>query len=171
MTKFVSISIAIALVAMALPTMAGEYGPRANQVDLEPSLVNPAEDGGGQGGERNLPYRSRSPILAGGLSLLLPGAGQLYNEQYVVGSLWMAAEIGLYLAAFSYAGAFDDSEKFSLRFSLESTILLAVATGFHLFSVFDAVTEAARVNKDLEKFKVSYNPNTEAYSVGYAFDW
>jgi len=157
----------------SLPVAAEGLGPRRDTAAEEAGWVSPSADtgGGGDDGSPNLPYRRRSPILAGGLSLVLPGAGQIYNEQYVVGSLWMAGEIALYLGAFAYAGAFDPSKEFSLRWRWQSVLLLAFAGGFHLFSIFDAVTEAARVNKDLDKFSVMVNPDDGAVSVGYGFAW
>ena len=33
----------------------------------------------------------RDPVLAGILSLILPGVGQLYNGQLIVGLLWLVA--------------------------------------------------------------------------------
>jgi len=155
----------------SLPVVAEGLGPRRDKPAALSDSAQPAADegGGGQTGTSNLPYRRRSPILAGGLSLVIPGAGQLYNQQYVVGSLWMAGEIALYLGAFAYAGAFNPSEKFSLTWP--AVLLLAFAGGFHLFSIYDAVTEAARVNADLDKFSVMVNPNDRAVSVGYGFRW
>ena len=167
--SIVSMLIALAVLLTAIPASAGDLGPRASSLALDPALPAAGDPGGSA--DRDLPYRRRSPILAGAFSLVLPGAGQIYNEQYVVGSLWLAGEIGLYLAAFAYAGAFSPGEEFAIEWKLESSILFAVAAGFHLFSIFDAVTEAVRVNENLDKFSVTYNPNGGAFSVGYALNW
>jgi TM2 domain-containing membrane protein YozV len=40
----------------------------------------------------------REPIIAGGLSLLVPGLGQIYNGRIIVGLLW------LILTGFSWIG-------------------------------------------------------------------
>lgn len=42
-----------------------------------------------------------SPVLAGGLSLALPGAGQFYNSDYLFGGLYMAAALGITIAGFA----------------------------------------------------------------------
>ena len=41
----------------------------------------------------------REPIIAGGLSLLVPGLGQIYNGRVIVGLLW------LILTGFSWIGS------------------------------------------------------------------
>ena len=116
-----------------------------------------------------LPYNYRSPWLAGGLSLVVPGTGQMYNGQYVVGGIILAAEIGCYLAAFAYANAFRPGAAFEL--SLESALMFAVAGGIHVFSVFDAITEAQRMNDNLERFALVYNPFDSSFAMAYRFSW
>ncbi len=39
----------------------------------------------------------RNPLLAAGLSLAMPGAGQFYNRRYVKGTLYLAADVALVL--------------------------------------------------------------------------
>ncbi|MEO6588332.1 MAG: hypothetical protein ABIP06_03300 [Pyrinomonadaceae bacterium] len=41
----------------------------------------------------------REPIIAGGLSLLVPGLGQIYNGRVVVGLIWLV------LTGFSWIGS------------------------------------------------------------------
>ncbi len=159
------------LLAISIPAAkAGEAGPRASKVILEPTLAVPS-NGHNEQTPTVMAYHKRSPLLAGALSLFLPGAGQIYNEQYVVGGLWMAGEIALYLGAFAYAGAFDPSEDFSLNWRLEGILLLAVAGGFHLFSIFDAVTETQRINDNIDKFSLILAPTDGGITVGYGFVW
>jgi TM2 domain-containing membrane protein YozV len=39
----------------------------------------------------------RNPFLAGVLSLLIPGVGQMYNGRFNVGAMWMVASIIMWL--------------------------------------------------------------------------
>jgi hypothetical protein len=47
--------------------------------------------------EANKTGREKSPLLAGGLSLLIPGAGQIYTGNYVKGGMFLAAEAALWI--------------------------------------------------------------------------
>lgn len=50
--------------------------------------------------------RKRNPLLAAGLSLAMPGAGQVYNRRYVKGALYLGAEVALTLYGLNrYEGA------------------------------------------------------------------
>ena len=51
--------------------------------------------------EAALPSR-KSPWLAGGLSLAVPGAGEFYSESYLKSALFLAAEAALWVLAYSY---------------------------------------------------------------------
>ena len=44
----------------------------------------------------------KSPWLAGGLSLVLPGAGEFYAESYLKSAVFLAAEAALWVLAYSY---------------------------------------------------------------------
>jgi hypothetical protein len=44
----------------------------------------------------------KSPWLAGGLSLVLPGAGEFYAQSYLKSALFLAAEAALWLLAYNY---------------------------------------------------------------------
>ncbi len=172
MIKTLSAFVATSVLLTSLTAAGGELGPRAEPSPPDVGQALPAA-GSGEDSEttRNrLPYEARSPLLAGALSIV-PGGGQMYNEHYVVGGIWMAGNIALYMGALAYAGAFDSSEKFDVRWRLESILLFAAAGGMHLFSIFDAVTEADRVNENLERFSVMVNPDGGGVTVGYGFGW
>jgi hypothetical protein len=56
-----------------------------------------------QSGTPDLSDASRkSPWLAGGLSLVLPGAGEFYSESYLKSGLFLAAEAAIWVLAYSY---------------------------------------------------------------------
>jgi hypothetical protein len=44
----------------------------------------------------------KSPWLAGGLSLVLPGAGEFYSESYFKSAVFLAAETALWILAYKY---------------------------------------------------------------------
>jgi hypothetical protein len=44
----------------------------------------------------------KSPWLAGGLSLVLPGAGEIYSESYLKSAVFLAAEAALWVLAYEY---------------------------------------------------------------------
>lgn len=177
MRKFVSLLSTIAFLCVVMPAAASGALDDMNfddmQADLNTNLVLVADDAGGGDASKprvsTLPYSSKSPWLSGGLSLLLPGAGQIYNGEYFVGGMWMATEIALYMGAFAYAGSFTEGERFQLRPKAQA--LLAVAVGLHLFSIYDAVTESQRMNDDLNKWNVAIAPLENGATVAYQARW
>jgi len=54
--------------------------------------------------------RVRSPLLAGALSLAVPGAGQFYNRKFMKGLTYMAVEAGLVFYALNRLDAADKYE-------------------------------------------------------------
>jgi len=117
-------------------------------------------------------FPRRSPWLAGAMSLVAPGTGQIYNEHYVLGSLWLAAEVGLYVGAFAYSGAFSSTERFQFdQMKVESVFMLVLAVGLHVFSVYDAVNEAAHTNQAIDRWNVAYDPKDDTVTVGYSIPW
>ncbi len=140
--------IFMALLALSLPCRAQ---PSAEEPETKPS---------------QLPYTQKSPWVAGAFSIV-PGGGQMYNEDYLVGGLALGVEIGLYLAAASYAGLLDPNQANTANF--QSVFLLALAGGIHLLCVFDATMEATRRNENLAHWSVALTPGAESFQVGYRF--
>jgi len=56
----------------------------------------------------NINFKKRSPLLAGGLSLILPGAGQFYNKDYWKTAIFAVIEIAAISTAIIYDGKGDD---------------------------------------------------------------
>lgn len=46
----------------------------------------------------------RKPLLAGFLSLLIPGVGQLYNGRILAGILWLIITPGLWIGSGGFLG-------------------------------------------------------------------
>ena len=114
----------------------------------------------------NFNYRRSSPVVAGLLSIV-PGLGQVYNEEYVVGGLWFVTEVGLYLAAVAYTGVFEP--EVSNKIGYESIFLFAIAGSLHILSIFEATLEASRRNENLDRWAVMVNPSDGAFNVAYTF--
>ena len=114
----------------------------------------------------NFSYQRSSPLVAGMLSIV-PGLGQIYNEQYVLGGLWFITEVGLYSAAIAYTGVFDPNVNNKIGY--ESIFLFAIAGSLHILSIFDATLEASRRNDNLDRWSFMYNPKDDAFNVAYTF--
>ena len=50
----------------------------------------------------------KSPVLAGVLSLLIPGAGEIYSEEYLKAGIFLAIEAAVITTAVIYDGKGDD---------------------------------------------------------------
>ncbi|MBN2498019.1 MAG: hypothetical protein JXR96_25730 [Deltaproteobacteria bacterium] len=172
MTKLPSLAIALFVLLAASAALAAGPLDDLSFDDLQLALRT-GDAGGSSGGSQlsnPMPYDKKNPVLAGAFSLW-PGGGQLYNGEYFVGSLWMAADLALYLGAFAYAGAFTSGENYEFKMRPEAIALLSVAVGLHMFSIYDAITEAQRQNEDVDKWSVAYDPVHEGFSVAYQARW
>lgn len=58
--------------------------------------------------EETVTSEKKSPILAGLLSLVIPGAGQVYNGDYWKAGLFLGAEAGMIITALAYEKKGDD---------------------------------------------------------------
>lgn len=65
----------------------------------------------------NVTFKKRSPLLAGGLSILLPGAGQFYNKDYWKTAIFAVIEIAAISAAVIYDGKGDDQTEVYKNFA------------------------------------------------------
>ncbi|MEN8192273.1 MAG: DUF5683 domain-containing protein [Bacteroidota bacterium] len=62
-------------------------------------------------------FKKKTPMLAAGLSFLLPGAGQFYNEDYWKTAIFAAIEIAAITTAIIYDGKGDDQTQFYKDFA------------------------------------------------------
>lgn len=58
--------------------------------------------------EVSIAFKKRSPMLAAGMSVILPGAGQVYNEDYWKTAIFAAIEVAAIVTAISYNSKGDD---------------------------------------------------------------
>jgi hypothetical protein len=110
-----------------------------------------------EGDVRARPHKS--PLLAAGMSLLIPGAGQVYTEHYWEAGAFLAADIAAWLLAVkydqkgdrqtdffqNYANAHWDVVKYTL-FSRDHYVPQSEWANYHLFYVDGTGTQ--RVNWD-----------------------
>ncbi len=102
----VSLAAGVALCMAGVPPDSAKALPVTGNIALDlfglqdlsagPHLA--AQQVGGQPGE---PGR-KSPWLAAGLSLVVPGAGEFYTESYWKSALFLAIEAGAWVMAYSY---------------------------------------------------------------------
>ncbi|RLB58827.1 MAG: hypothetical protein DRI34_03740 [Deltaproteobacteria bacterium] len=148
---------------LAPGSSAAERGPRTYLArDSAGAAATPALPSPGTARER------RSPWLAG-LLAVVPGAGQMYNRQWTLGGIILAADIGLYLAAAATAGLLDPHS--SADFRWDSAFLLSLAAGIHLVAAFDAVLEVQRHNRNLARWSVSILPHRRGLGLAYGFSF
>lgn len=69
--------------------------PRDRSISLQ-EISDPADDG------------EKSPWIAGALSLVVPGAGEVYTKNYLKGAIFFAAEAASWIVAYSYDKKGDD---------------------------------------------------------------
>jgi len=60
----------------------------------------------------NISFKKRSPLLAGGLSFVIPGTGQLYNEDYWKTAIFVAIEIAAISTAIIYDNKGDEQTEY-----------------------------------------------------------
>lgn len=65
----------------------------------------------------NVNFKKRSPLLAGGLSLILPGAGQFYNKDYWKTAIFAVIEIAAISTAIIYDSKGDDQTEIYKNFA------------------------------------------------------
>ena len=61
----------------------------------------------------------KSPWIAGALSLVVPGAGEVYTKNYLKGAIFFAAEAASWIVAYSYDKKGDDQTDVFKRFADE----------------------------------------------------
>ena len=106
------IAIIFSLMTLALPLLAGEqpslrltgnptvdfFGGTsltANQLTAPPTPIFQSEMG-------ESAAKEKSPWVAGLLSLVVPGAGEVYSENYLKGALFFAADVAAWALAYTY---------------------------------------------------------------------
>lgn len=58
--------------------------------------------------QQSIAFKKRSPMLAAGMSVILPGAGQFYNEDYCKTAIFATLEVAAIVTAIAYNSKGDD---------------------------------------------------------------
>lgn len=67
--------------------------------------------------QENQITQKKSPFIAGGMSLLVPGAGEIYAGSYIKAGLFLAIEAGAWVFYFKYLKKGDDQTNFFQNFA------------------------------------------------------
>ncbi len=106
-------TIIIALLLLSSSLLAQEGMKEINGIqllayDLQPVKADISEITPFSASAEAVTSEKKSPILAGLLSLVIPGAGQIYNGDYWKAGLFLGAETGLIVTALAYEKKGDD---------------------------------------------------------------
>ncbi len=69
--------------------------------------------------QNDIDGNKKSPFIAGGLSLLIPGAGQIYTESYIKAGIFLAIEAAAWVYSSNYTKKGDDQTKLFQNFADE----------------------------------------------------
>lgn len=83
------------------------------------NLVSISESIFTQSIQNDIVGNKKSPFIAGGLSLLIPGAGQIYTESYIKAGIFLAIEAAAWIYSSSYTKKGDDQTKLFQNFADE----------------------------------------------------
>ncbi|MCA6075637.1 DUF5683 domain-containing protein [Fulvivirga sedimenti] len=89
--------------------------------------------------------RYREPVLAGILSALIPGAGQLYNQQTVKGVIFMGVFVGsaiMVLSDYNYDSIYNESGS-----STTAVVGGVIMFGIWVTAIVDGVISAKKINQ------------------------
>ena len=131
-------------------------------------------------------YSYKDPFLAGVLSWVMPGAGQIYAQSYTKGSVFIFANLVdktsmvmllLYLNN-NYKGVATGITWKDLRTGDKALIIsyLALSTTLKLYNSIDAIYTAERYNRSRHNLKLGlyFDPNrveTAQSSTGFQLTW
>ena len=130
----------------------------------------------------------KSPLLAGTMSLIIPGLGQFYNDQFLKGLIHFSVTISgvaLYIAAeeddLSDFPVFTETRRGGyIRYETIDVnednylkpISFGIAISIHLYSAVDAVLTAKRINKqNLQRAGMSAIPLITPNQSGVVFTY
>lgn len=125
------------------------------------------------------PAFGKSPATAGILSFVLPGAGQIYNDQVgkgvtLLGIYGSAATAALIYGPWSwdsgssgYYGSFREKTSTLTKVMWGGTA--AIAVGTLIYAVADAVGTANRVNRGGLTIRPLLSPDVKGVSVAFTF--
>lgn len=116
--------------------------------------------------------KMRSPVLAIGLSMVFPAGGQLYNQKWIKGGIFMGAELALGgYAAYHYLDYYNNIDA-----GITSAEALSTAKQFtwffaavYVYSLMDAYVDAHLSAFPDEKLILEPDPKINGVQLSYQF--
>ncbi|MBN2781414.1 MAG: hypothetical protein JXR21_05580 [Candidatus Marinimicrobia bacterium] len=113
------------------------------------------------------PEKMKSPGLAIGMSMVFPGAGQMYNGKWVKGLVFLGAETGLGAAAYYY---YRDHYVNGTAASLETAKPLTwFFAAVYVYSLMDAYVDAHLSAFPDDRLILEPDPATNGIKLSIAF--
>lgn len=118
-------------------------------------------------------YRKKHPLISALLSFIFPGAGQLYNEQFVKGLILLAAAIAA-IISIVYSGISMGNVLIQNESIPSTTLILRIVAsaliyfGLWLYGMIDGVISAQRIsNRTLTSSEAEVSaPKTKEGMIG-----
>ena len=116
--------------------------------------------------------KMRSPLLATGLSMVIPAGGQLYNQKWIKGGIFIGAELALGgFAVYNYLDYYNDIDA-----SITSAEALSTAKQFtwffaavYVYSLMDAYVDAHLSAFPNERLILEPDPKINGIQLSYEF--
>jgi len=136
----------------------------------------------------NSALEQKDPFIAGFLSWLMMGVGQIYCKEYTRGSIFIALDLldkGAFIALMSYVNnkySPKDDEIININWSTfdSNTKFLIIGYviakyGIRFYNVYDAIQAAKNYNRihflSRNSSKVSFNIDPDSFRIGYSLEF
>ncbi|MFW6139233.1 MAG: hypothetical protein ACOC7U_08675 [Spirochaetota bacterium] len=172
----IRVLVIVIVIFLLFGCFQGVMGDRASRVIMDMEDRTPA------------PPREKDPFIAGLLSWLMMGVGQIYCKEYTKGSIFIAADLAdkaaliLLISHINSKYSSTDKEILPLnwaQFDTQTKILtagyFAATLGIRFYNVIDAIKSANRYNQryfsENKSGKLSVSVEQDAINLGYSLQY
>jgi len=117
--------------------------------------------------------KMRSPFVAVGLSAVFPGGGQLFNQKWLKGGVFMGAELALGGIAYYHFRSHAEGQTISLFSNADPLTTAKQFTWFfaavYVYSLMDAYVDAHLSNFPNERLILEPDPKINGIQLSYNF--